>query len=73
MNIVIKMVEALPEGGEWTPVVKLSDEKGKYTGEEKMIHLAKTICILQSNMQGGIIIYLKFEKIILWTLITLRK
>jgi nicotinate phosphoribosyltransferase len=43
MNIVIKMVEALPEGGEWTPVVKLSDEKGKYTGEEKMIHLAKTI------------------------------
>jgi nicotinate phosphoribosyltransferase len=43
MNIVIKMVEAFPDGGEWTPVVKLSDEKGKYTGDEKMIHLAKTI------------------------------
>lgn len=43
MNIVIKMTEAFPEGGEWTPVVKLSDEKGKYTGDEKMIHLAKTI------------------------------
>jgi len=43
MNIVIKMVEAHPEGGEWTPVVKLSDERGKYTGEEKMIHLVNTI------------------------------
>lgn len=43
MNIVIKMAEALPEGDEWIPAVKLSDEKGKYTGDEKMIHLAKTI------------------------------
>lgn len=43
MNIVIKMVEAFPDGGEWTPVVKLSDEKGKYTGDDKMIQLAKTI------------------------------
>jgi nicotinate phosphoribosyltransferase len=43
MNIVIKMVEAFPDGGEWTPVVKLSDERGKYTGEEKTINLAKTI------------------------------
>ena len=43
MNIVIKMVAAFPEGGEWTPVVKLSDEKGKYTGDEKMIQLAKTV------------------------------
>jgi nicotinate phosphoribosyltransferase len=43
MNIVIKMVEAFPEGGEWTPVVKLSDERGKYTGEPKMIDLAKEI------------------------------
>jgi nicotinate phosphoribosyltransferase len=43
MNIVIKMTEAFPEGDEWIPVVKLSDEKGKYTGDEKMIHLAKTI------------------------------
>ena len=43
MNIVIKMVEAFPEGDDWTPVVKLSDEKGKYTGDEKMIELAKNI------------------------------
>jgi nicotinate phosphoribosyltransferase len=42
-NIVIKMIEAFPDGGEWTPVVKLSDERGKYTGEQKMIDLAKTI------------------------------
>jgi nicotinate phosphoribosyltransferase len=43
MNIVIKMVEAFPEGDAWTPVVKLSDEKGKYTGDERTIQLAKSI------------------------------
>lgn len=43
MNIVIKMVEALPEGDAWTPVVKLSDEKGKYTGSPDMIDLAKKV------------------------------
>jgi nicotinate phosphoribosyltransferase len=43
MNIVIKMTEALPEGDDWTPVVKLSDERGKYTGEDRMITLAKEI------------------------------
>lgn len=43
MNIVIKMTEACPHDGEWSPVVKLSDEPGKYTGNEKMIGLAKTI------------------------------
>ncbi len=43
MNIVIKMAEAFPEGDEWIHVVKLSDEKAKYTGDEKMIYLAKTI------------------------------
>jgi nicotinate phosphoribosyltransferase len=43
MNIVIKMVEALPEGDAWTPVVKLSDEKGKYTGAPDMIELAKEV------------------------------
>ena len=42
MNIVMKMVEALPEGEPWTPVVKLSDEKGKYTGNEQAILLAKS-------------------------------
>ena len=43
MNIVIKMTDALPEGGRWTPVVKLSDETGKYTGEPAMIDLAKKV------------------------------
>lgn len=43
MNIVLKMTEACDEGEEWTPVVKLSDEKGKYTGEPAMIALAKII------------------------------
>ncbi|MBS7564961.1 nicotinate phosphoribosyltransferase [Mucilaginibacter sp. Bleaf8] len=43
MNIVIKMTEAHPQDGEWTEVVKLSDEHGKYTGSEQMINLAKTI------------------------------
>lgn len=42
LNIVVKMYEALPEDApRWTPVVKLSDEKGKYTGDEHMIALAK--------------------------------
>jgi len=40
---VIKMTEACPQNGEWTEVVKLSDEPGKYTGNEQMIRLAKTI------------------------------
>ncbi|PYF72647.1 nicotinate phosphoribosyltransferase [Pedobacter nutrimenti] len=43
MNMVIKMTQAHPQDGEWTEVVKLSDEQGKYTGSEKMIRLAKTI------------------------------
>ena len=43
MNIVMKMVEALPEGEDWTPVVKLSDEKGKYTGNADVISLAKSV------------------------------
>ncbi|MEX8546772.1 MAG: nicotinate phosphoribosyltransferase [Mucilaginibacter sp.] len=43
LNIVIKMTEAKPAKGEWTKVVKLSDEHGKYTGDAETIHLAKTI------------------------------
>lgn len=43
LNIVIKMTEALPESKTWIPVVKLSDEKGKNTGDPKMIRLAKEI------------------------------
>lgn len=43
MNIVIKMTAACPEGQGWIPVVKLSDEHGKYTGDESAIALAKSI------------------------------
>ena len=43
LNIVIKMSEALPENEPWIPVVKLSDEKGKYTGDPHMIELARDI------------------------------
>ena len=41
VNIVLKMTEALPEDQPWTPVVKLSDERGKYSGDEKTIAFAK--------------------------------
>jgi len=37
------MTEANPEENGWIPVVKLSDEKGKYTGDEKAISLALNI------------------------------
>lgn len=47
MNIVIKMTDALPEDGRWTPVVKLSDEPGKHTGTEAAIALAKQVLEIQ--------------------------
>ena len=43
MNIVIKMTEAFPEEAQWTPVIKLSDEPGKHTGDAETIALAKQI------------------------------
>lgn len=43
MNIVVKMTEAKVDHQDWLPVVKLSDEHGKYTGTEQMISLSKTI------------------------------
>lgn len=43
LNIVIKMTETLPDHEVWNSVVKLSDEKGKYTGDPDTIRLAKTI------------------------------
>lgn len=41
MNIVIKLIAAKSVNGDWIPTVKLSDEHGKYTGDPKMIELAK--------------------------------
>jgi len=43
MNIVMKMIATAPEGDSWTPVVKLSDENGKHSGDERMIELALRI------------------------------
>jgi len=43
LNIVIKVTEAKPEGQHWIHTVKLSDTKGKYTGDEKTIKLCKEV------------------------------
>lgn len=48
MNIVLKMTEALPESELWTPVVKLSDEPAKYTGDPQTIELAKMVLHITS-------------------------
>jgi nicotinate phosphoribosyltransferase len=48
MNIVLKMTEALPESEPWTPVVKLSDEPAKYTGDPQTIALAKMVLHINS-------------------------
>ena len=46
MNMVIKMVEARPEGQGWLPVGELSDVPTKNTGDPEMIALAKRILSL---------------------------
>ncbi len=43
MNIVLKLISVAEPDIPWTNVVKLSDEKGKHTGDPKMIRLAKEI------------------------------
>ncbi|MBA5630522.1 nicotinate phosphoribosyltransferase [Moheibacter lacus] len=43
MNIVLKLIAIAEPDIPWTNVVKLSDEKGKHTGDPRMIHLAKEI------------------------------
>src|SRR5690606_1767251 len=48
MNIVLKMVETKPEDGEWTEVIKLSDEPGKHTGTPKEIAIAKQILKIEN-------------------------
>lgn len=41
MNIVMKLIGVQATNKEWIATVKLSDEKGKHTGDPKMIELAK--------------------------------
>jgi nicotinate phosphoribosyltransferase len=43
LNIVIKMISAAPYAKDWTSTIKLSDVKGKHTGSEKVINLAKQV------------------------------
>lgn len=43
MNIVLKLISIAEPDIPWTNVVKLSDEKHKHTGDERMIRLAKEI------------------------------
>lgn len=43
LNIVIKILEGMPEGRSWIPTIKLSDSKGKYTGDSDMIDISKKI------------------------------
>ncbi len=43
LNIVIKMIYAMPDGQHWIPTIKLSDAKGKYTGDPEMISIAKKL------------------------------
>ncbi len=46
LNMVIKIVEAKPEGQSWIPTVKLSDNEGKHTGDIKAVELCKQILLL---------------------------
>ena len=43
LNIVIKITQAKPEGRDWVNTVKLSDTKGKHTGDKKEIETAKYV------------------------------
>lgn len=48
MNIVMKLIGVQAPNQEWIPTVKLSDEHGKYTGDPKMIELAKEFLRIQN-------------------------
>lgn len=51
MNIVIKMTSAMPAGENWMPVLKLSDEVAKHTGEERSVRLAMEV--LRIGQEGS--------------------
>lgn len=42
-SIVMKLIRVKGNDDKWIPTIKLSDERGKYTGDPKMIELAKAI------------------------------
>ena len=45
LNIVIKLSDVLINN-EWVPAIKLSDDKGKHTGDKNMVELAKKVLSL---------------------------
>ncbi len=47
MNIVMKLTGVQTINGDWIPTVKLSDDPNKYTGDPKMIDLAKEFLRIQ--------------------------
>lgn len=49
LNIVIKIIEAKPEGQNWVPTIKLSDTKGKYTGDAESIKLCKEVLQIEKS------------------------
>ena len=49
MNIVIKLSSIQSKGMDPIPTIKLSDEKGKYTGDPEMIELAQKILGISSK------------------------
>jgi nicotinate phosphoribosyltransferase len=51
MNMVIKMIACNPDGGNWINTIKLSDTKGKNTGDDQMIALCKNALGLEQ--EGG--------------------
>lgn len=54
MNIVIKMTDCKPYNQEWTPVVKLSDVNGKYSGDKTQIELCKAVLRIHDNINYDI-------------------
>lgn len=41
LNMVIKLMLVKPEDGDWEHAIKLSDDKGKHTGNKEEIRMAK--------------------------------
>lgn len=47
LNMVIKIVQAKPEGEKWHDTIKLSDVEGKHTGDEDEIKMAEYMLDIQ--------------------------
>ena len=47
LNIVIKMDGIYTQNGKFVPTVKLSDDKGKYTGDRRTIEIVKKLLLIE--------------------------